>query len=120
MSSGKGTGGGSSGVPELVNEISRRGLEGALSVTEKLLRAEAPSERELGAGILRALASSRVEEERAAGVSYDYFGSSNARATRTCSRPRPLDSGMRQGSERSTRSFASASTRTKRSGGQSP
>lgn len=51
---------------ELENEIGRRGLDEAMPVAQQLVGAEAPSARELGAGVLRALASSRVEEERAA------------------------------------------------------
>jgi len=55
-------------VWELENEIARRELEESLPVAEKLLDADSPLERELGAGIFRALAGSEVEERRAAGA----------------------------------------------------
>lgn len=52
----------------LEHEIAQHGLEEVLPAAQRLLEAEAPSEREAGAGILGSLAGSRDEEKRAAGV----------------------------------------------------
>ena len=52
-------------VWEIEVEIARRGLDEALPMAEELLGAEALSKRCLGAGIMRVLAGSSIEEERA-------------------------------------------------------